>query len=109
VIESIRWRIHASGAIDRSINDAGWESVPLDPPGLRIVNGAAPMPQVCWLVGSQGVVLLTTDGHSFARLSFPETVDLASVRATNARVATVVAVNGRRFNTTDGGQTWTVQ
>jgi hypothetical protein len=108
-VASIQWRIHASGTVERSINGAGWEPVLLDPPGLRISNGTAPLPQVCWLVGSQGVVLLTTDGRLFSRLQFPETVDLASVRATNARVATVVATDGRRFSTTDAGRTWTVQ
>jgi photosystem II stability/assembly factor-like uncharacterized protein len=57
-------------------------------------------------VGRAGSVFLTTDGTRFTRLPFPEAVDLASVRATNALVASVTATDGRTFRTTDGGQTW---
>ena len=40
-------------------------------------------------------------------LAFPENVDLAGVRATDARTAVVTTVDGRAFGTTDGGSTWT--
>jgi photosystem II stability/assembly factor-like uncharacterized protein len=39
-------------------------------------------------------------------VSIPATTDLASVRATDARQATVTAADGRIFNTTDGGASW---
>jgi photosystem II stability/assembly factor-like uncharacterized protein len=62
---------------------------------------------VCWVVGRAGTVLLTTDGRRFQRLPFPETDDLAAVRAMDARTAIVTTADMRNFRTTDGGQTWT--
>lgn len=69
--------------------------------------GASPSPLVCWLVGPQGLVLLSTDGRSWKRIGFPETVDLTSIEATDDKTATITALNGRTFKTTDGGQAWT--
>jgi photosystem II stability/assembly factor-like uncharacterized protein len=37
---------------------------------------------------------------------FPEATDLASVAATGADTAIVVTRDGRRFETRDGGRTW---
>jgi photosystem II stability/assembly factor-like uncharacterized protein len=76
-------------------------------PEIRVTSGAAPLPLVSWLVGPAGVVLLTTDGRTFSRLPFPEAANLVSVRATDARIATVTAQDGRTSATNDGGQTWT--
>lgn len=66
----------------------------------------APSASVCWLIGRGGVVLLTLDGLRFERVNFPETADLASIRATDARHATVTTTGGRAFTTTDGGASW---
>jgi photosystem II stability/assembly factor-like uncharacterized protein len=97
----------ASGIVQRS-NPPGapWERVAIEPAGARVTSGAAPSSLVCWLVGRNGVVFLTIDGRSFARIMFPEMVDLASVTATSARAATVATTDGRTFRTSDGGQTW---
>jgi hypothetical protein len=103
----MRWRVLASGEVDRSTTRGlTWEPVTIDPPRVTITAGAAPTALVCWLVGRAGIVLLTTDGLHFTRVTIPETTDLASVRATNARLATITTVDGRTFVTTDGGQTW---
>jgi photosystem II stability/assembly factor-like uncharacterized protein len=52
-------------------------------------------------------VLRTTDGgRSWRRVPFPEAVDLVAVVGTSALSATVRLADGRRFATTDGGQTW---
>jgi photosystem II stability/assembly factor-like uncharacterized protein len=58
------------------------------------------------VVGRAGTVLLTTDGRRFRRIPFPASADLVSVRATDARSATVVGTDGRTFTTADGGATW---
>jgi len=51
-------------------------------------------------------VLLSTDGMVFRQVTKPVEADLASVRATDARSATVRTADGRTFVTTDGGVTW---
>lgn len=67
---------------------------------------SSPSPTVVWLVGRAGVVHLATDGATFVRVPFPETVDLTAVTATDDRHATVIAADGRTFRTDDGGRTW---
>jgi photosystem II stability/assembly factor-like uncharacterized protein len=67
---------------------------------------AAPSATVCWIVGARGAVYVTTDGTRFARLPFPEIVDLTSVSATDGLAATVSAADGRLWRTTDQGKTW---
>ncbi len=103
---STRFRLLPDGAVQRSA-DAGstWRT---EPTGAteRLTAGASPSPSVCWLVGSAGTVLLSTDGRSWRRIAFPEIVDLRSVAATDQETATVTTADGRAFVTTDGGQTW---
>ena len=74
--------------------------------GDVITAGASPSPQVAWLIGRQGLVLLATDGTNFTRLPFPERVDLIAITATNARRATVTTTDGRTFITDDNGRNW---
>jgi photosystem II stability/assembly factor-like uncharacterized protein len=58
-------------------------------------------------VGRGGLVLITTDsGQSWRRLPFPLVIDLASVRATDDRIATIVSIDGRTFTTSDAGASW---
>jgi photosystem II stability/assembly factor-like uncharacterized protein len=74
---------------------------------MRLVAGASPAPAVCWLVGTMGTVLLSTDGTSWQRVPLSDpTASLVGVRATDAKSATVTASDGRTFTTTDGGATW---
>ena len=102
---AVRWRI-AGVRAERSI-DAGSSWTPV-PTGVtaEITAGAAPSASVCWLVGRDGLVLLTTNGATWLRLTFPEPTDLSAIRATDARNATVTTADGRQFSTTDGGRTW---
>jgi hypothetical protein len=101
-----RWRITASGRLQRS-DDGGlsWMEQDTGHTGI-LTGGAAVSDTVCWLVGRAGVVLLSTDGRSWRRVSFPAAVDLVSVLASDSKAATVIAAGGRRFTTTDGGVTW---
>jgi hypothetical protein len=104
--QSVRWRIVAAGRVDRSI-DGGttWERQATGVP-VMLTSGAAPSPTVCWLVGPGGAVVQSIDGRTWQRVAFPATIDLASVRATDAVSATVTAVDGRTFVTGDGGKSW---
>jgi photosystem II stability/assembly factor-like uncharacterized protein len=79
--------------------------VAINPPAI-ITAAAAPSGSVCWLVGQGGVVLLTVDGQTFQRMTFPEVTDLTAVQATSATRATVTSADGRMFTTTDGGASW---
>ncbi len=106
-----RWRIrHGTVAVVEFSASGGREwAAAATPPGTpgTLAAGAAPGGRVCWLVGTQGVVLLTTDGVSFRQLAFPETVDLTFVDAADARRATARSADGRTFTTADGGTSWT--
>jgi len=74
-----------------------------------LLAGSAPSATVCWLVGRDATVLVTTDGTRWSRVVFPEHVDLVTVTATDARSATVTTRDGRRFVTGDAGATWTLR
>ena len=105
-VASTRWRLAVSGVERTTNNGTTWVAVPgVD--FMPVRAGSAPAVNVCWIVGSNGRVYLTTDGLRFTRLGFPEAVDLVAVRATDARTATVTTADGRTFRTTDGGANWT--
>ncbi len=102
---SRRWRV-ANGAIERS-EDGGASWTPIRAStGDTITAGTSPSRSICWLVGTNGLVLITADGSSFARVPIPEAVDLTGIAAADARNATVTTSDGRRFRTDDSGRTW---
>ena len=73
-------------------------------------SGAAPAPNVCWLVGRNGTVLLTTNGTTWQQVPFPDLkADLVAVTARDALSATVTTADGRSYQTDDGGKTWRLQ
>lgn len=103
---TVLWRLGAGGLVSRSGDGgASWQS---QASGVTadLLAGSAPSPTVCWVVGAFGTVLLTTDGQQWQRRPFPEPVDLAAVTARDARSATVITRDGRRFETLDAGATW---
>ena len=106
-IASTRWRLLADARVERTTNNGqSWTDVPgVDFNTLRA--GAAPSAEVCWIVGHNGRVYLSTDGRRLVRVGFPEPVDLVGVTASDARTATVRTADGRTFATIDGGATWT--
>lgn len=103
-----RWRIFAGMRVELSLDSgATWIVLPIEPAlTTPLVAGVAAGQSVCWLVGPEGVVLLTTDGRTFRRVSLPERVQLVSVTAEDDLRATVTAADGRKFSTVDGGVTW---
>jgi len=115
VLEPVRWRLRGSSpsptvsmtTLERS-NDGGttWQPVPI-PVTPLLAGGSAPTNTVCWLAGRAGTVLLSTDGTTFRQVTKPAEADLVSVRATDARRATITTADGRTFATSDGGVTWT--
>lgn len=106
---SSRWRIGFRGFVQYSTDSgASWETSSSGTVA-NLTAGSSPSPQVCWVVGRAGTVLLTSDGRGWQRVMFPEPVDLAGIQATDARNASVKTVDGRTFATTDGGLTWGLQ
>jgi hypothetical protein len=101
----VRWRI-AGNAVEHS-TDGGvtWAPQAIGA-SARLTAGSAPLPEVCWIVGDDGTVVVTADGLSWTRLPFPQQVPLASVNATSADAASVTTRDGRVFTTTDRGRTW---
>ena len=102
----VRWRI-AGRTVERSIDGGtSWEAATLPNGVSELTAGAAPSSATCWVVGRGGVVLVTIDGRTWRRLPFPEVTDLTSVRATDARSASISAADGRVFSTSDAGGSW---
>lgn len=103
---AIRWRLGAAGAIDRT-EDGGatWTSL-ASGVASELIAGASPASSVCWVVGRNGTVLRTTDGRTWERIRIPDSADLVSVEAADALNAVVATADGRRLQTSDGGQTW---
>jgi hypothetical protein len=102
----IRWRVSNAGVVTKS-EDGGktWATMAVDAPAT-LTSGAAPSASVCWLIGRAGTVLVSVDGVTFRRVTFPEAVDLRSVTAIDARQATISTSAGVVYATTDGGLTW---
>ena len=101
-----RFRLLTGGGVQRSADGGATWRIEITGATETLTAGASPSPSVCWLIGRSGTVLLSTDGRSWRRLAFPEAVDLRSISATDSDNATVTAVDGRVFATTDGGRTW---
>jgi hypothetical protein len=117
---AFRWRILSPAIIQRSTDGgARWTSQSDRAPGLsflgkaqnalpppRLNGGSAPARDICWIVGSDGIVLLSTDGISWQRRPFPEPVNLTAIRAVDAKTAVLTTEDARQFSTADGGATW---
>jgi hypothetical protein len=103
---NVRWRIMAGSVVQHSA-DAGatWTTQDVKPE-TPVVAGSAPTTTVCWLAGRHGVVLVTTDGRTWQRVTSPAAIDLIGIVATSADHATVTAADGRTFTTADRGRTW---
>jgi hypothetical protein len=103
-----RWRLEPGGGISRS-TDAGanWRRQ-LPAGSTELFAASSPSSVVCWAAGRAGVVLLTVDGERWQPRPFPFRIDLVAVEASSPLDASVVARDGRRFITADGGATWVV-
>jgi hypothetical protein len=99
------WRIAGGNRIESS-SDAGLTWARRHTARARLLAGSAPSIDVAWVVGERGLVLRRAVPGDWTAVSPPATVALIGVTATSATQARVVAADGRRFETTDGGQTW---
>jgi hypothetical protein len=105
------WRSGAGGRIERSIDQGRSWQPQASGVTADLLAGAAVSSQVAWIVGRGGVILRTTDGATWQRISPPmgPTLDWTSIEATDGQHATITSADLRRFSTADGGRTWTPQ
>ncbi len=102
---SRRWRISQDSIEVSSDSGLTWSLVAVFSE-TTLTAGTSPSRDVCWLIGTRGEVLLTTDGARFDRVEIRNAGTLRSISASDARSATVVNAAGRSFRTDDGGRTW---
>jgi len=103
---TVSWRFGRDGTIEKS-PDRGqtWER---QSSGVTtaLSDASAPGDKVCWIVGARGVVLRTTDGQTWQRLTSPTDADLVAVHAWNDLSAAITALDHSEYETADGGKTW---
>lgn len=106
----VRWRSTRDGTIERS-TDGGtsWTVQRSGTAGERWLAGAASSSSSAWFVGTGGSSIRTGDGVTWQAATLPTTEDLTAVETESALTATVRTRTGRRYETTDGGNTWREQ
>lgn len=103
---SVAWQFGEGGAIMRSANSGAWlaqrSGVTTD-----LLAASAPSNDACWMVGKSGTIVRTLDSGAHWRLVKPPSRDdFTAISASDSNNAIVIAANGRRFLTHDGGVTW---
>ncbi|HEX4074787.1 MAG TPA: YCF48-related protein [Candidatus Acidoferrales bacterium] len=103
----IVWRIGNAGFVEHS-EDGGatWHGT-LPKQNARYVAGSAPSANVCWIVGNDGIILLTKDAKHWQTIPPPLRTDFVAIAARDAWSATVTTADGRKFTTSDQGASWT--
>jgi Putative zinc-finger len=103
----ILWRIGNAGFIERS-GDGGltWNGT-LPKQNAHYNVGSAPSAKVCWLVGNDGIILLTQDASNWQTIPPPMQTNFVAIAARDAWTATVTTADGRKFTTTNQGESWT--
>jgi photosystem II stability/assembly factor-like uncharacterized protein len=111
---SALWRGGKAGRIERS-TDAGKTWISLASPSMEDwLAGAAISDSVCWLAGRHGAIARTIDGQTWQGVAPPAQAagpsgsqpDWIALSASDASNTTITAADGRKFTTSDGGQTW---
>ena len=101
------WRVGPRGLIQQVNSKGEWKT---HKSGVRtdLNEISFATPDVGWVVGQAGTILLTTDGGTtWTKVPSPTSEDLTQVAAQSDSAATVVTRSGVAFSTTDGGKTWT--
>ncbi len=102
----ILWRIGMAGRIERS-PDGGqsWKSQSSGT-SEELLAGSAPTAKICWLAGTNGIILRTTDGEHWEKIASPEPLNWVRIAAKDAQRASVISKEGKSYATSDGGRNW---
>jgi hypothetical protein len=103
---SVLWRIAGGGFIERSENGGATWRGQLPAANAQLAAGAAPTRKVLWLVGENGMILVTKDAVHWKKIPPPVPSDFVSVDAKSASSATVTVVDGQKFSTSNAGKKW---
>jgi hypothetical protein len=103
---AVQWRVRNGSIVERSVDGGGTWMATEGNAGTGVLAGASPAPEVCWLVGRSGLVLVTRDARIWRRATAPVVENLVGVEATDERRATVRTAAGAAYETDDGGATW---
>ena len=102
----IRWRLSGQ-TVQRSTDGGATWVAQSTGTTARLNAGVSPSPFLCWVVGDDGLVLMTADGLTWQRTTSPAADSLVAVTASDADHATVTTRDKRAFVTADRGRTWT--
>jgi hypothetical protein len=102
----VLWQIPEQGLLKSEDGGATWHGANLPVAKAHVAAIAAPSAKICWLVGRDGLILLTIDGTHWQTITPPTPGNFVRVAAENASSATVVTAEGLRFQTSDGGKHW---
>ena len=102
----VLWQIPEQGVLKSEDSGGTWRPANLPVANAHVVSIAAPSAQVCWIVGRDSLILLTTDGTRWQIIAPPVQSNFTQVVAENASSATVTTADGLRFQTSDSGKHW---
>jgi hypothetical protein len=102
----VLWRIAEGGFVGRSTDGGTTWKGELPEVGGQLTAGFAPSADVCWVVGRNGAIFLTTNASDWKRIQPPIAADFTAVTAQDASSAIVTTADGRKLVTTDGGAHW---
>jgi hypothetical protein len=103
---TVKWRV-AGTRVERTIDGGNTWITDRAPSVSGVRSGVSPSRDVCLLVGDAGLVVRRETSGSWTVVTPPVAATLIAIAAPSASDALVTAADGRRFRTTDGGNTWT--
>ena len=100
------WRV-TDGQIERSTDGGRTWTIEKGPSLAGPIIGAAPSGSACWLVDAHGRIVRREANGEWQSVTSPSAGSpIKGMDARSATDATLSTVDGRRYETTDGGVTW---
>jgi hypothetical protein len=107
---AFQWTLSPVGAVQRSLDGRVWETLPVAPQALfRTLSAVG---QDIWVGGKAGTLYHSPDSGQHWTRVVPEMngekliAEVILVSFSDSRNGTVSTLNGQRWSTSDGGQTW---